>query len=376
MAKKKPSKPPRKVAKKPVKAAKAPKGPVKKKLPDKKTAKPKNPVGGFASNNFNAIRALIWREYGLDYGSYFNPELLRISKLVYQKCKQFSIDEGRGCSDKDILRIFDDILDQEKEGGRQPYPDIEENLFNPMPYYELTTVKFETFPSYLYIYSPMIMPPPSIFNVTQYYDKDGDMSKGYKKYFREFITWCNHETQIRAGGSEVDTEDIEIFVKFLKPEYNEEDKQWEAEIVICTASGEKFSFGFVPKGNFNEHDEEEFIEAPVLPLPDVPLTPEQIQVRKKNNAKLFSSLLKLTRKYEQLEKLQQAKAMKPKKQAPTAKQVRDTQKGKERELARLKDIKKELQSAVSLYKRIGDKKRMKKSLQDLDAVMNKIRKLA
>ncbi len=359
----------------------------KKKLPSKKSEPVKGRKPGFASNNFNYIRALIWREYGLDYQSYFDPELLRISKEVYQKCKQFSVDNnGSNCSDKDILAIFDDVVEEERELGRRPYPEIEENLFSPMEYYELTNVKFETMPSYLYVSSSMIIPDPSIFNVTQYYDRDGDMSKGYKKYFKEFINWANAVSRSKSGG-EVDSEDIEIFVRFIKPEYDEEKKRWVTEIIICTSTGERFSFGFVPRGSMGEHDDpdDEFIEAPDKGRDEeIKLTPEQIEERKKNDKKLFSTLLKLTRKYEQLEKLAKAaKASKKAKPAKSAAQVkketaqqRDKQNSKAKELKRLQVIKKELQSAVSLYKRIGDKKRMNKALTDLDAVMNKIRKLS
>jgi hypothetical protein len=356
---------------------------VKKKLPSKKTSKKKKvdlkAGAGFASNNFNYIRALVWREFGLDYVSYFDPEFIRTVKEVYNECKAV----GRECTDNDILLIYDEVTDNPK----RPYPYIEEDLFqSTRQYYEILDVEFSLFPAYLWITSPMIIPPPSEFIVTQYYDKEGNTDKGYKKFFREFVDWANNATRAKNNGN-VGSEDIEIYIKFTQPEYNEEERRWESEIFICTEEGIKFSFGFVPKGKGYDHDagdeyvepSEELLESeretiePVIevePKPTEPIfTPEQIKKRQKASADLFSALIKLTTKYEQLEK--NVSKEKEKKQ-----KAKDTSKKKDNELKRLQKIKKEIQSTIRLYKNIGDKRRLNKALKDLDSVMNKIKKLS
>ena len=97
----------------------------------------------------------------------------------------------------------------------------------------------------------MIIPPPSEFRVTSYYSTDGDTTKGYNKYFKEWVDWCNmiYRGQFGAG---FDSEEVEIHFIFTKPKYNEEKKRWETEILIVTPSGEIDSFGFEPKGRGEE----------------------------------------------------------------------------------------------------------------------------
>jgi hypothetical protein len=356
---------------------------VKKKLPTKKTSKQKKidlkTGAGFASNNFNYIRALIWREFQFDFAGYFDPEFIRIVKEVYNECKAV----GRECTDADIFEIYDEVTDNPK----RPYPYIGEDLFqSTRQYYEILDVEFSLFPAYLWITSPMIIPPPSEFIVTQYYNKDGNTDKGYKKYFREFVDWANNATRAKNNGN-VGSEDVEIFIKFTQPEYNEAERRWESEIFICTEEGIRFSFGFVPKGKGFDHDagdeyvepSEELLEEergkiePVIEEEAKPaeptLTTEQIEKRQKASADLFSALIKLTTKYEQLEK-------KTSKEKDKKQKAKDTSKKKDNELKRLQKIKKEIQSTIRLYKNIKDKRRLNKALKDLDAVMNKIKKLS
>ncbi len=115
---------------------------VVKKLPPnkKKPSKKQTPVikdkrgAGFASNNFNYIRALLWREYGLDYTGYSDEGFISIVKAVYTECKS----RQRECSDKEIHLIYDEI----RENPRRPFPEIREELYlNPRQYYELMSVE-------------------------------------------------------------------------------------------------------------------------------------------------------------------------------------------------------------------------------------------
>lgn len=344
----------------------------KKKLSAKKAKDLVKKGSGFASNNFNRIRSLIWREYGLDYKSYYDPEFLKIIKAVYLECKS----RDSECSETEIILIYEDI----QENPQRDFPKISEDLYGEngqMPYYDLAYEEFTQYPSYLWIVSPMILPPPSEFVVASYYDGEGNMDKGYRKYFKEFIDWCNYATKEAVGNSNIDSSDIEIFVKFTKPEYNQALQRWQTEIFICNSQGIRFSFGFEPKGRMYDHTVQlEYIE-PTL------LNPEQLEVRKVATKKLDSALEGLLSKYENIEKEKsQPKAKKAvKKAAPKkaktkeAKVVKLTPKiDKEKELKTLTKIKKELTSAIKLYKEIGDDKRMKKSLKELDGIMAKIKK--
>ena len=85
------------------------KKPSKKSSKKKLTAKKANDLvkkgSGFASNNLNRIRSLIWKEYGLDYKSYYDADFLKIIKAVYLECKS----RDSECSEKEILLIYDEI---------------------------------------------------------------------------------------------------------------------------------------------------------------------------------------------------------------------------------------------------------------------------
>lgn len=340
----------------------------KKKISSKKAKELVKKGSGFASNNFNRVRSLIWKEFGLDFKGYSDPEFIKIIQDVYRECKS----RDSECSEIEILLIYDEV----KENPKRAFPQIEKDLYGEngqMPYYDLAYQEFVQYPSYLWIKSPMILPPPSEFVVASYYDGDGNMDKGYRKYFKEFIDWCNNATRESVGGGNIDSGDIQIFVKFSKPEYNQNLQRWETEIFICDSQGNRFSFGFEPKGRMSAHDvSEEYLE-PTL------LTPEQLEKRKVDVKKLDSALDNLLSKYENIEK----EKSKPKKSAAKKTKVKSTKIvklipkiDKDKELKTLTKIKKEITSAIKLYKEIGDTKRMNKSLKELDSIMSKIKKLS
>ena len=335
---------------------------------------------GFSSNNFNYIRSLIWREYGLDYVSYFDPKFIAIVRATYNECKA----AGQECTDREILIFYDDIL----QNPNRDYPYIDEDLYtSPFPYFQLLDVKFDVFPAYLWIFSPMIMPPPSEFIITSYVNnKEGSADKGYRKYFKEFVDWAN-EAMRNTYGSEVDSEDVDIFIKFSKPEFIESKQRWETEIIICDADGNPESFGFEPKGRMSGHDVESEFEKPIeKPIgeeivtttpteekaPEKEITPEEAKKLKQTNEKLFGLLLNMKKKHKQLEQKEKTKV---KKKIETKRKKVDVQVNKQKELNRLKDIKKEFEKSITFYKKIGDKKRMNKALKDLDVIIRKIKKL-
>ncbi len=379
-SKKKPTKP----TKPELKKSKSPKKKTPLKNKGKEKSKKENIGGGgkarsgagFSSNNFNYIRSLIWREYGLDYVSYFDPKFINIVKAVYNECKS----AGAECTDREILIFYDDIF----HNPNRDFPYIDEDLYtDAIPYYQLLDVEFNLFPAYLWIFSPMIIPPPSEFIITSYVNnKDGSADKGYRKYFKEFVDWCN-EAMRNQYGSEVSSDDIDIFIKFTKPEFLEDKQRWETEIFICNADGERESFGFEPKGRMTDHDVDDEFEKPIEKTQEekdiiakeeeIIITPEEAKRLKENNEKLFNLLLIMKKKKEQLERKEKNKIKK--KVAVKRKKV-DVQKQKNDELKRLQVIKKELEKSVLLYKKISDKKRMSKALKDLDAVLAKIKKLS
>lgn len=347
-----------------------------KKKTSKKNVKPVKKGAGFSSNNFNNIRSLIWQAYGLDYTSYFDPEFIRVVKAVYNECKYF----GQECSEQDIWAFYDIVT----EDPIRPFPYIAEDLYEAArQYYEILNVEFTVlFPAYLWIKSPMIIPPPSEFITTNYYSKDGSTDKGYRKYFKEFVDWANQAEKIKrqsiGSDGSVSSDDIDIYIKFTKPEYNEAERRWGTEIFICTKEGIKFSFGFTPQGKQYDHDvDEEFVEPPedlkqeeqpVIPTPVI-LTPEEQERKVKANSALFSALLKLTLKHEQLEK----KQFRAEKKVSRKQQE---QKYKDKELNRLKKIKKEITDNVKLFKSLKDKRRLNKALKELDEIMKKMKKLS
>lgn len=353
----------------------------KKKTPSTKKKDERSKVkkgAGFSSNNFNYIRSLVWREYGLDYVSYFDPKFINIVKAVYNECKS----AGQECTDKQILLFYDDIL----ENPKRDFPYIDDDLYtNSIPYYQLLDVEFAQFPAYLWIFSPMIMPPPSEFIITSYVNnKDGSGDKGYRKYFKEFVDWAN-EAMRNQYGSEINSDDIDIFIKFTMPEYIESKQRWETEIFICNADGERESFGFTPKGRMEGHDVDAEFEIPIekeTPIETEKIPPhleekqksvEELKVEKQKNENLFNALIKMKKKKEELERNLKTKS---KRKIKVQRSKVDIQKQKQGELKRLIEIKKEIEKNIRLYMKLKDKKRLNKTLIELDKLMLKIKKLS
>lgn len=358
----------------PKKASKKPNKVTKKKTPKQNQDSKLKKGAGFSSNNFNYIRSLIWRENQFDYVSYFDPKFINIVRAVYNECKA----AGQECTDKHILLFYDDIL----ANPNRDFPYIDEDLYtNPIPYYQLLDVEFAQFPAYLWIYSPMMMPPPSEFIITSYVNsKDGSGDKGYRKYFKEFVDWAN-EAMRNSYGSEVSSDDIDIFIKFTMPEYKEDKQRWETEIIICNADGETESFGFVPKGRMEGHDVEDEFEKPIekeekfeeIPPIEEKKSKEQIIIDKEKNEKLFNLLLKMKKKKDELERKLKSKS---KTKIKVQRKKIDIQKQKQDELKRLQVIKREIEKNIKLYMKLKDKNRLNKSLNELDKLMAKIKKLS
>ena len=134
---------------------------IKVKLPEPKKASHKDGAG-FSSNNFNYIRALLWKTHKSDFKGYFDPEFIRKVNAVYYDCKA----SGGECTDEFIFEHYNIV----KEDERRPYPEISKNLYEfEQIYYEIKDVEFQAMPPYLWILSPMIITDPSEFIVPNYY---------------------------------------------------------------------------------------------------------------------------------------------------------------------------------------------------------------
>lgn len=420
---------------------------VKKKVVPKKPAPEKKKEGaGFSSNNFNHIRSLLWKEHKADFKGYFDPEFIRKVNSVYNDCKADGVD----CTDQIILKHYSAV----REDDRRPFPEIPQDLYeNEHIYYEITNVNFKEFPSYLWIVSPSIISPPSEFIAPNYYynytrlvievnantqkfidevlnnkggfrnlsengEKEflelaktkekwtrlkkekfielyakwqGEFDRGYYKYFSEWVNWCNDSTREGFGG-DYDSEDVEIFYKFTKPEYDEVKKRWFTILFSCTASGEEFTFGYVPQGKSFDHEvSEEYVHPPS----EAEL---KIQVEKQQKLEEFKSALEklrfklrefpmmkeieLKNKLIELELKKKAQALKKKiqkekerKQLQNLKKKILLQKAKEKELKRLIILKREQEKTVRLHRKNKDRKRLKKALIDLDKIVKKINRL-
>jgi hypothetical protein len=251
---------------------------------------------GFSSNNFNYIRALLWKTHKQDFKGYFDPDFIRKVNAIYYDCKAI----GSDCTDEIIDKKYNSI----KIDERRPKPFIDPELFNPQVYYNIKDVEFDTFPSYLWIVSPMLMANPSEFLVVNYFDKNGNKT-GYYNTFKEWVDWCNN-----AVNNNLTNQYDEIHFKFIPPEYDEVLRRWYTVIAICTGSGQIYDFGFTPVGKKFEHDiQKEYLEANEDILSKKPTTEqerdsmERLRVQKANTAlqnAVHDLRIKLKEKYRRI----------------------------------------------------------------------------
>lgn len=330
------------------------------KEPEHKTRK----GAGFSSNNFNSIRALLWRNHKADFKGYFDPDFIRIVQEIYNDCKAL----GVTCTDDVILEKYGELQTDDK----RPQPIIDAELLEPQIYFQIKDVQFAEFEPYLWIVSPMIIAPPSEFRVTSYYTKTGDTTKGYNRYFREWVDWCNHATREQFG-SEGGTDEIEIYFRFMPVEYNAALKRWQTEIVICTPSGQVFDFGFKPTGGgFDEHElDEEYIEPTPEQLEQAPTTEEQrkqteeLQKRRKN-VELKNQLESLQEKLRKKLKKEKEREIKHKLEIQIA---------KDKEFNRLSREYNKQFKLLKVYEKVKDKKMVKKILKELNKITKLMKKL-
>lgn len=230
---------------------------------------------GFAVNNFNHIRSLLWKTYREDFKAYNDPAFISVVMQVYTECKAL----GGTCPDEKILEIYLKI----KKAPKRPQPFLDPALFDPQPYFNIKDVEFALFEPYLWIVSPMIIPAPHEFIVANYYyhynklldapineiekyateirgkkalsnlskkeetlifaivskpvsswsaqqktefleiyaKHNEDATRGYNTYFKMWVDWCNDAMQAAYGGNPPSDK---IFFRFYNQKLNEKTK--------------------------------------------------------------------------------------------------------------------------------------------------------
>jgi len=273
------------------------------------------------------VKSLIWKVHKGEYASgeyrQKGSKFLQNVRKVYNECKQV----GADCTNGEILDKYQQIV----SGEKRPEPFISADLYEDThPYWELKDVEFAVFAPYLWIVSPMLIAPPSEFEISEYASPDGDTTEGYNRYFKEWVDWCNMVYRDQHGmdfGSEV----VEIHFVFTKPTWNEQKKRWETEILSVTPQGVIEDFGYVPKGAGEAHNPDEHKEH----------TPK---------------------------KGEQPATTQPETPVPTAK----SEAVKTAKLDRLLKTKKSIMDEVKLYADIGEEKEKKSAIERLKKINKQI----
>lgn len=319
-------------------------------------------------NTFAYVKALLWRNRKSDFTSYKDPELTAAAKDLYQKCKAL----GGDCNDEFILTEYDN-------SKQEPYPEeavkiLQDALaFETQEYFTIDTVPFllvgKAAPT-VWFTSTMIMPPPHAFLVTTYYNEAGDTTEGFQTWFKAWVDWCNEYVLDTFG----ELESGKIFFKVLPPTYDKTafQRRWQFEIIICTIDGDRESYGFSPSLSP--------VGEGVKPVPLSPgltgegkgrgeIKPPQLPPGSEDLIKQIQQLQSDLKKQREIDK---DAAIKNKMHESIL---------KDRELKRLKTIKKELEKTLKLYMDLSEKhgidnkQKIKDIIVELDQILEKIKKL-
>lgn len=327
-----------------------------------KKDKEKQKVGGFSKNNFNFIRSLLWKNHRSDFISYFDPSFIRLVREIFNDCKA----AGVNCTEEVIEKKYEQL----KSDDKRPKPYILPKFKNPTVYYEIKDVPFETTEPYLYVISPMIIPYPHEFRITEYFKKtvkntsigivESLESKGYDKFFSKWVNWCNASMRSEYG-SAIGSEDLDIYFKMTDAEYNESKKRWETYIYTCTSMGKVFDFGYKPEGELEKDEEPDYKLPTETQALERPISEKEknkikrITKKQKINDSLnawgnfFSSVKKSSQK-EEMEKYAQ-------------------------EISELQTLRKELEKLIRKYKKEKNTKKLKQVNKEYDLLTDKYLKL-
>jgi hypothetical protein len=330
---------------------------------------------GFGSNSsYNRVRALLWKTHKDDFASYRDFISNRVDEegkkiqgtsivsQVYSECKSIQ------CTDDDILTIYKQFGAQER--GEMPV--LPSDYYEPRPYYQLLTEDlWDGIEHRIWIFSPMLLPPPATFlgvlGEDKCVDKNGkpldkplkdcDPKKGEriingkKTLFTPFVNYCN---QFQQQGIYT-TSDTVPHIKFIgksedepDPYWNEELNRWEVQIVPCNPpppldNGEINDFDFDP----DELDH-------IIPEDYEPVEPSEVVEEVEEPKDLDKVKADEIKKTAELERAEISKSAK-----------------QERLIKKKADIRED----IKLYKDIGDKKEMAKAVKKLKEVTKQIDKL-
>lgn len=341
------------IEKKTSKKGKATSSPSSKKT--KKTTEKNQKVGGFSRNNFNYIRSLIWKHHRNDFPSYFDPSFIRVVREIFNDCKA----AGVSCTEEIILEKYQ----QFKSDDKRPKPYVLPYFQQPRVYYEIKDVPFPTFSPYLYIVSPMIIPYPHEFRVTEYYRKRVDSSgreeldiKGYDKFFAKWVNWCNSSMRMEHG-SDYSSEELEICFKMSDAIYNPDKKRWESFIYTCTPMGRVFNFGYKPEGELEKDEEPEYKIPTSQQLSEKPITKKEQEKIKRivSKQKKIDATISWNNFFSSVKK---------------SKEKADTEQYA-KELSELGQMRKELEKLIRKYKREKNTKKLKEVNKKYDALTDR-----
>ena len=252
------------------------------------------------------VKSLLWKEYksdykGIDYRQK-DSHFLNIVHKVYSECKT----SGADCPDNVLITKYQQIVGHLK----RPEPFIDPELYQSTDdheYWNIFNVEFEVFEPYLWVKSPMILSPPSEFQVADYLrlvraDKEGknykiDKRTGYEKEFKQWVDWCNVTFQ------DVDSDGEIPYFMFTKPEWNNTLKRWETEIFITDRTGHPNNFGYVPEGGKPLTDLPPILTPPIKEVepekPKKPKEPKRPQISKEGQKKVDEMSLLILKKESQ-----------------------------------------------------------------------------
>jgi len=336
----------------------------------KAKATPKKPTKGKSTpkkinkglNLYVHTRSVLWKHFGKDYkGTDYNTkgsEFLTVAGQVYRECRSANA-RGVECTDEIIIQNYNEIA----SGEQRFEPFVDDELYGQaQPYWEINSISWDSFEPYLWIISPMILPSPHEFQVSDYLGVDGDRSKGYSKYFSQWVDYNNEQEKLRQKGSSL----VPHYV-LTKPTYNKQKKRWEVYIYIISAGSEQSrtdengvqlddfqgwetdNYGFIPKGD---------IEEPKAPKK---VTPPSVKKKKAAPKKKTPTKQK---------KVSPKAKKQEKKETESQRHKRVTNRTEE-----LKEQANLLRESVKFYKEIGDTKEMKKELVDYKKIMTQIKNL-
>lgn len=300
----------------------------------KKATKPKVNRG---LSLYIRVRSVLWtnfkKEYkGVEYSSSGSP-FLKVVGQVYRECRS----KGKGCPENVIIEKYQEIV-----GGEKRFePFIDDELYGQAnPYWEINNINWSDFEPYLWVISPMIIPSPHEFQVSDYLGVSGVVKKdgkeksitedGFDKYFKQWVDFCNEQARAENKGSRGD---IPYWV-MTKPKWNTKKKRWESNIYIISAGSEydresladqsEFegwktdSYGFVPKGDVEEPKAPKKVVPPSVKKKKAPSKKKKAPIKKKTIAKESSSQILLNEKLGYIEEIKMWKEIGDKKEMADA----------------------------------------------------------